>query len=197
MTEDIKPAKDKKPCPVCGEEIKSVAKKCIHCGELLEARKDRKPCRVCGEEIKPDAKKCTHCGEFIAPREGPRGWLRASWEEFAGDKTLWDVVNLIIVPIALAVIALTFNRLENNRRRYIQLQDSTAQAEIEDRRATAQTGVEETRIAEGREIESARATVQAEVEIDRYQENALQNYYDEMTALLLEKNCVLRNQPRT
>ena len=28
---------DKKPCPVCGERIEAVAKKCIHCDEFLEA----------------------------------------------------------------------------------------------------------------------------------------------------------------
>ncbi len=114
---------------------------------------DTKPCPVCGEKIKPAAKKCIHCGEFIAPRAGCSGWLRASWAEITGDKTLWDFVSLLIVPLALAGVGLMFSHLETER-----------QNAIEDRRATAQ----------------------AKVEIDRSQENMLQNYYDEMTGLLLE-----------
>jgi hypothetical protein len=38
------------------------------------------------------------------------------------------------------------------------------------------------------DIEDRRATAQAEVEADRVQEAALQNYYDEMTQLLLEQD---------
>ena len=48
-----------KLCPFCGQEIKSSAKKCIHCGKWLE-----KKCPACGEWIKIDANKCRYCGEW-------------------------------------------------------------------------------------------------------------------------------------
>lgn len=48
-----------KLCPFCGHEIKSSAKKCIHCGKWLE-----KKCPACGEWIKIDANKCRYCGEW-------------------------------------------------------------------------------------------------------------------------------------
>ena len=47
-----------KLCPFCGHEIKSSAKKCIHCGKWLE-----KKCPACGEWIKIDANKCRYWGE--------------------------------------------------------------------------------------------------------------------------------------
>jgi hypothetical protein len=114
-----------------------------------------KPCPVCGEEIHAVARKCIHCNEFIDARGGCRGWLRASWAEIVGDKTLWDYLSLLIVPVMLAVLGVTFSRAETVR-----------QNALEDRRATAQAAVEQ----------------------DRSQEAALQEYYDEMTALLLDKD---------
>lgn len=93
-----------------------------------------KPCPVCGEEIKSAAKKCIHCGEFIEPRGGCSGWWRASWAEIMGDKTLWDFVSLLIVPIALAGLVFLLSILETQR-----------QNAIEDRRATAEAVTERDR----------------------------------------------------
>lgn len=62
-------------CPMCGEEIKSLAKKCKHCGEFLakaaEAviQPENKDCPACGEEIKFIAKKCKHCGENFSTQQ--------------------------------------------------------------------------------------------------------------------------------
>lgn len=53
-----------KLCPFCGGEIKSTAKKCIHCGKWLE-----KKCPACGEWIKIDANKCRFCGEWLGDYE--------------------------------------------------------------------------------------------------------------------------------
>jgi uncharacterized protein YjbI with pentapeptide repeats len=82
---------------------------------------------------------------------------RRSWTGFQG-KTLWDLLQLLIVPIVLAVITLAFAWQQNAR-----------QNDIEDRRAQA-----ERKLAE-----------------QRTQDEALQAYLDQMSALLLEKD--LRN----
>lgn len=51
---------ENKLCPYCGKEIKSTAKKCIHCGKWLE-----KKCPACGEWVKVEANKCRYCGEWM------------------------------------------------------------------------------------------------------------------------------------
>jgi hypothetical protein len=43
---------DTKPCPYCGEEIKTAAKKCKHCGEMLGEKTDVVVSGVSGKDIK-------------------------------------------------------------------------------------------------------------------------------------------------
>lgn len=119
---------------------------------------NNEPCPVCGEGIKSVAKKCKHCKEFLDKPTSWHDWWRHSLAEIRGDKTLWDFFNLLIVPIILAGLGIWFNLSETRRQE---------------------------------ELELDRATAQAEVELDRSQEAALQNYYDEMTSLLI--NNKLRN----
>jgi RNA polymerase subunit RPABC4/transcription elongation factor Spt4 len=65
-----------KLCPFCGQEIKSSAKKCIHCGKWLE-----KKCSACGEWIKIDANKCRYCGSWQGDYE------KWKYEKATGIKT--------------------------------------------------------------------------------------------------------------
>ena len=65
-----------KLCPFCGQEIKSSAKKCIHCGKWLE-----KKCPACGEWIKIDANKCRYCGSWQGDYE------KWKYEKATGIKT--------------------------------------------------------------------------------------------------------------
>ena len=87
-----------------------------------------KPCPVCGEEVKSVAKKCIHRGEFIAPRAGFRGWWQASWAEITEVRTLWDFVSLLIVPLALAGVGVMFSLFEAERQNAIEYRLATAQA---------------------------------------------------------------------
>jgi len=111
--------------------------------EDTQPTEETKPCPMCREEIDALATKCKHCGEFIAPRPRLFGWWQASWAEIRGDKTLWDFLSLLIVPIMLFGIGFWFNRAQSDR--------------------------------------------QDRIELDRGREAALQNYYDEMTELLLQR----------
>ena len=58
---------------------------------------ETKACPVCGETIKAAAQKCIHCDEFITEKESSKGWTGFK------TKTLWDWMNLLIIPVALAV----------------------------------------------------------------------------------------------
>jgi hypothetical protein len=82
------------------------------------------------------------------------GGAARSWTGFQG-KTVWDLLQLLIVPLALAVIGLWFAAQQDAR-----------QQQIENQRAEAE-----------------RKLVQ-----QRAQDEALQAYLDQMSALLLEKD---------
>jgi hypothetical protein len=70
-------------------------------------------------------------------------WPR--WTGFRG-KTVWDWMQLLIVPIALSLITLAFT-----------WQQDTRQQKIEDRRAQVERAVEEQRAQAEREIQEERA----------------------------------------
>jgi uncharacterized protein YjbI with pentapeptide repeats len=94
--------------------------------------------------------------------------LRAKGTGF-GNKTLYDWLNLLIVPAVLSVAAFLFNREERE-----------AQNRSADQRAKAE-----------RELADQRAQIDREISSDRSCEDRLQEYLDRMTNLLLEKG--LRN----
>src|SRR5262245_60692226 len=127
------PVPNTKLCPVCGEEIKKTAKKCIFCGEFIaEHIRGVKLCPVCGEEVKKTAKKCIHrdefiteytsdvklcsvCGEEIKATAKKCNHCNEFFEEYTHGgwrwpvwtgfrrKSLWDWLSLWIVPIFLAL----------------------------------------------------------------------------------------------
>ncbi len=50
-----------KDCPYCREPVALAAKKCKHCGEIIQER-EKKYCHECGEVIRAKAEICTKCG---------------------------------------------------------------------------------------------------------------------------------------
>ena len=64
-----------KKCPFCAEGILASAKKCKHCGSMLEEPQEHvvsapvqpqtKKCPFCAEEILASAAKCKHCGSMM------------------------------------------------------------------------------------------------------------------------------------
>lgn len=50
-------------CPECGKEISDKAKKCIHCGNVLNEEEIKtKKCSECGTENSLEITECVHCG---------------------------------------------------------------------------------------------------------------------------------------
>ena len=78
-------------------------------------------------------------------------------------RTLWDWLELLIVPAILALGALWFNNQIRDRER----------------------ALERARIEEQRKLEQQRIEEQRALEQDRFKEEALQAYFDRMTELLL------------
>jgi uncharacterized protein YjbI with pentapeptide repeats len=84
-------------------------------------------------------------------------------------KTVWDWLQLLIVPLMLALITVVFTWQQNVR-----------QNELEDQR-----------VREAQKIENRRAAAERELAEERAQDEALQAYLDQMSTLMLEKD--LRN----
>ncbi len=103
-----------------------------------------------------------------------------SWTGFAGDKetykTLYDWMQLLFIPVVLAVAGFWFNHRERQ----------AAELRAENERKAA-----ELRSAAEREIEHQRAKAERDIAEDNQQEAAMQEYISKMSELLLHEN--LRN----
>ena len=108
--------------------------------------------------------------------------LNWGWTGFNGSnksgKTLWDWMQLLFIPVVLAVAGFWFNHRER---------------EAAELRAENEQKAAELRAAAEREIEQQRAEAERKISFDNQREAALQAYLDRMAELLLEKN--LRTSP--
>jgi uncharacterized protein YjbI with pentapeptide repeats len=93
------------------------------------------------------------------------GGATRRWTGFRG-KTVWDWMDLLIVPLVLVVIGLVFTMLQDAR-----------QQDLENQRAE-----------QAQKIENQRAEAERELAVQRAQDEALQAYLDQMSGLLLERN---------
>jgi Pentapeptide repeats (8 copies) len=93
-----------------------------------------------------------------------RGIAWPRWTGFRG-KTVWDWMDLLIVPLALVVIGLLFSMLQDARQQALENQRQEQALAIENKRAEAE-----------RELAEQRA-----------QDEALQSYLDQMSQLMLER----------
>ena len=97
-------------------------------------------------------------GEYIGPVVLPN-------QTFQPAKTLWDWMQLLIIPAILAGGAYWLNESARNREK--EFEEKTRQQEIE--------------------ISKEHAKTEREIASDNRQETALQTYFDKMTELLLDK----------
>src|ERR687898_1823500 len=96
------------------------------------------------------------------PGKRPPWWKRLWARTGFGDKTLWDLLHLLIVPLVLVGIGFLFEMQQANRQQAMEEQ----QQALEERRAEAE-----------RELAEQRA-----------QDEALQAYLDQMSGLLLKSD---------
>jgi len=120
---------DTKPCPLCGEEILTIAKKCKHCKSMLVDAVESKPkeepirsshqgiknitdfgkCSDCGESLDDDSGFCAKCG-VLQVRKSMKGTSgNNSKHETKPSNTTSVVKTTLIVVVTLAVIAGVFN----------------------------------------------------------------------------------------
>ena len=93
------------------------------------------------------------------------GGAASEWTGFRG-KSVWDLLQLLIVPLALAVVGFLFT-----------MQQDIRQQDIEDERAR-----------QARNIEDQRAAAERELAKQRAQDEMLRAYLDQMSHLLLEED---------
>ena len=95
---------------------------------------------------------------------------------YAPAKTLWDWLNLLLVPLVLTGGGIWFTRSENRQAR-----------EIEQSRLVENRKIEEERLKEARELEAQRIEEARELERERAQDSIVKDYLDQMTELLLTR----------
>jgi uncharacterized protein YjbI with pentapeptide repeats len=86
-------------------------------------------------------------------------------QEYVAGKTLWDWLQLLLIPAALSVGVLLFNNWQGNRER-----ERADQQRREDIKAAEK-----------------RAAVDRQIVVEEQRERALQTFFDEMTRLILDK----------
>ena len=113
-------------------------------------------------EQKKETRKRTWRRDSQRPTRQSKPWTLRE----VGGKTVWDWMQLLIVPIALSLITLAFTWQQDAR-----------QQKIEDRRAQVERAVEEHRAQAEREIQEERAD-----------HATLEAYLDQMVTLLLDRD---------
>jgi len=92
-------------------------------------------------------------------------------------KTLWDLLQLLVVPLILAIGGFWFNQIQKDReQRAINERAEREKRETEQRAKTE------------REATEQRAKTEREIAADNQREAALQNYIDKMSELLSHEN---------
>ena len=95
---------------------------------------------------------------------------------FQREKTLYDWLQLLIVPLALATIALLFNRATTR-----------TEQDIAKKRYEQDQAIAEKRYEQDQKIAAQRDEQDQKIARDKQREDLLQTYLDRMTELLLEK----------
>src|SRR5260370_34381068 len=121
----------------------------------------------------------------IRTLSGPTAGTVTRTEAFQPGKTLWDWLQLLIIPLVLAVIALLFNHATTRTEQKIATERYEQDKEIASRH-----------YHQDQQIAARRYEDDQRIALDKQREDLLQTYLDRMSELLLEKNLRL-SQPDT
>jgi uncharacterized protein YjbI with pentapeptide repeats len=113
--------------------------------------------------------------------------LDAQGKELPHEKTLWDWMGLLLIPLVLAIGGYFLTRSENRYALDLQERREKEAQKLEDQRIQEARKIEEQRIEEARKLEEQRTQEARRIEEQRAQDAALQAYLDQMTQLLLHE----------
>ena len=105
---------------------------------------------------------------------------------FQDAKTLWDLLSLAGVPLSLAILGYVLQLLQQTRAE----QQAKAEKEIADQRAKAEKKIVDQQEKAEKEIASQRTKTEKEIAESNQGEEALQNYLDRLSDLLIDKNVI-------
>jgi hypothetical protein len=106
-------------------------------------------------------------------------------EEYQPGRTLWDWMQLLIVPVVLALIALLFNRATTRTEQKLAAERYKQDKEIASRH-----------YHQDQHIAKQRYEQDQHIALDKQREDLLQTYLDRMSELLLEKDQLTSEQSR-
>ena len=93
-------------CPECSNKISDKAKKCPHCGYIME----RKYCPKCGEALAIDARACSKCAyNFMEDVMAPR----PSYKSENYGLAIAALISSLIAPVislVLSIVVLVINK---------------------------------------------------------------------------------------
>ena len=108
-----------------------------------------------------------------------------SWTGF--NKTLWDWMQLLIVPAALAVAGFLFTRIEHRREKAAEQQKAEAEQQANEQKAQWERHFAEQQAAAERFSIQWRLETEMKQKEEYQREMLLQTYFDRMEVLLMEK----------
>ena len=101
-------------------------------------------------------------------------------------KTLWDWLSLLGVPFSLAILGYVLQQLQQTRAE----QQAKVEKEIADQRAKVEKEIADQQAKAEKEIASQRTKTEKEIAESNQGEEALQNYLDRLSDLLIDKNVI-------
>jgi hypothetical protein len=104
------------------------------------------------------------------------------------DKKIWDYLDLLIVPAALAIGVYLLNRAQERERQAQEEQRERERKAEAEQREREREAIEEARRKREREAQAAQRKRELEVESQRAQDAALRAYLDQMSQLLTDKD---------
>lgn len=103
------------------------------------------------------------------------------------NKTLWDWLQLLIIPLALAIIALLYNLASTRTEQKIATQRYEQDKQITKEHYEQDKQITKERYEQDKQIAKERYEQDQQIALDKQREDLLQTYLDRMSELLLEK----------